>query len=210
MFVSKFSCLDQRLCLSTDICSGAVQVPQLNGDSFIQQGEKGKKKGKNGGVGSCCALADGGKGINRSCLLSLARRVSLGRKDGMGREGQAGRLADGQSGGGEQVAVAKAAGGAVSGTGWSSRFAQEVCGVCPLPVFPCLNDISCLGCQQLRDFTCPPEAALCLTGGQRSCNGKAEALAERRGRKSSGHWEKNCWLLLKHDVTCCLTYQSKL
>lgn len=193
MFVSKFSCLDQRLCLSTDICSGAVQVPQLNGDSFIQQGEKGKKKGKNGGVGSCCALADGGKGINRSCLLSLARRVSLGRKDGMGREGQAGRLADGQSGGGERVAVAKAAGGAVSGTGWSSRFAQEVCGVCPLPVFPCLNDISCLGCQQLRDFTCPPEAALCLTGGQRSCNGKAEALAERRGRKSSGHWEKNCW-----------------
>lgn len=36
--------------------------------------QKGEKKGKNGRVGSYYVLADGGKGINRSCLLSLARR----------------------------------------------------------------------------------------------------------------------------------------
>lgn len=172
-----------------------------------------RKRGKEGekqwsGLISCTSRWR--EGNKQKLFAFLARRASLGRKDGMGREGQAGRLADGQSGGGERVDGAKAAGGAVSGVGWSSRFAQEVCSVCPLPVFPCLSDISCLGCQQLRDSTCPPEAALCLTGGQRSCNGKAEALAERRGRKTSGHCEKNCWLLLKRDVTCCLTHQSKL
>lgn len=44
--------------------------------------QKGEKKGKNGGVGSYYALADGVKGINRSCLLSLSRRAYLGRQEG--------------------------------------------------------------------------------------------------------------------------------
>lgn len=89
-------------------------------------------------MGSCYALADGGKGINRSCLLSLAGRDYLGRQEGGDGRGQAGRLADGQSCGGEWVARAKADGGAVSGTGWSSRFAQEVCGV-PSSSLPALK-----------------------------------------------------------------------
>ena len=59
-----------------DICSGAVRVAvaRLNGDQLLQQGERGEKKGRNVGVGSYYALADGGKGINRSYLLSLTRR----------------------------------------------------------------------------------------------------------------------------------------
>lgn len=42
----------------------------------------GGKKERNGGVGSYYGLADGGKGINRSCLLSLSGRAYLGRQEG--------------------------------------------------------------------------------------------------------------------------------
>lgn len=53
--------------------------------------QKGEKKGKNSGVGSYYAQADGGKGINRSCLLPLARRDYLGRQEGWdGRDRQEG------------------------------------------------------------------------------------------------------------------------
>lgn len=46
-------------------------------------------------MGSYYALADGGKGIDRSCLLPLSGRAYLGRrKEGAGG---AGGLADGQS-----------------------------------------------------------------------------------------------------------------
>lgn len=44
--------------------------------------QKGEKKGKNGGVGSYYAPADGGKGINRSCLLFLSGKAYLGRQEG--------------------------------------------------------------------------------------------------------------------------------
>lgn len=89
--------------------------------------QKVEKKGKNGGVGSFCALADGGKGINRSCLFSLSGRASLGRQEGGdGRHRQEGW---------QMVSLVEGRGGSCTGavSGWSSLFAQEVCSVCPLP-----------------------------------------------------------------------------
>lgn len=96
--------------------------------------------------------------------------------------GQAGRLADGQSHGGEWVAWAKAAGGAVAGTGWSSQFAQEACDVHPLPV------LKWHVLFMMSAAPHPPEAAPRLMREVLKAEGGGAGIScYRRRRKSSGH-----------------------
>lgn len=76
------------------------------------------------------------------------------------------------------------------------------------------SDTSCSRCQQLRDFTHPPEAAPCLTGGQRCCRGKAEHWHFLLQKREEEVWSLEEELLGPPDaqdsLSCCLTNWSKL
>lgn len=80
--------------------------------------------------------------------------------------------------------------------------------VCPLPVCLHLSDRYCSRCQQLRISLILLKLLLTSLGDRGPERGRQSTgnSCYGRGRRSSGYWEKHCWVLLKHNMSCCLTH----
>lgn len=101
--------------------------------------QKGEKKGENGGGGSYHGLADGRKGINRSCLLSLSGRAYLGRQEGGDRR-------DRQEGW-QMVSL-------VEGSGWLMQGKLEGCVRHRIEFPVCSGSLQCES-PSCTEVTCP-------------------------------------------------------